>query len=46
MTDHTDSSLIELQIVYPSAQGPATGEFEPTATVRQVKEFALQEFKL
>ena len=42
----TDTGLIEVKIVYPSAQGPAVKEFGPDATLRQVKDFALDEFGL
>jgi hypothetical protein len=41
-----ETGLIEVKVVYPSAHKPAVKEFAPTATVRQVKAFALHEFGL
>lgn len=46
MNKETATELIEVQVVYPSAHGPVRSEFPPTATVREVKEFALREFNL
>lgn len=46
MTQDHSSDLIEVKVVYPSAHGPAVKEFPPTATLREVKAFALAEFGL
>lgn len=46
MTQDKMSDLIEVKVVYPSAHGPAVKEFAPTATLREVKAFALTEFGL
>ena len=37
---------IDVKVVYPSAHKPAEGKFSPTATLRQVKDFALAAFGL
>ena len=41
-----ETGLIEVKVVYPSAHGPAVMEFAPDTPVRQVKDFALNEFGL
>lgn len=37
---------IEVKVIYPSAHGPAEKTFSPTATLREVKAFALDAFGL
>ena len=39
-------TTIEVKIVYPSAHAPAEKEFPPSATLREVKQFALDTFGL
>ena len=46
MTQTNEADLIEVKVVYPSAHRPAVKEFAPTATIREVKTFALSEFGL
>ncbi len=46
MSTKDQSGLIEVKVVYPSAHRPAVKDFTPDTTIRQVKEFALNEFKL
>jgi hypothetical protein len=40
------TSQVEVKVVYPSAHRPAEGEFAEETTIRQVKNFALNEFGL
>ncbi len=46
MTTGHETNLIEVKVVYPSAHGPAVKEFPPEATIREVKQFALDTFGL
>lgn len=46
MTHKDVAKQIEVKIVYPSAHKPAEGEFSPTATLREIKKFALNAFML
>src|SRR5205823_4651113 len=39
-------TLIEVTVVYPSAHHPAAGSFAPETLIRQVKQFALDQFGL
>ena len=39
-------TTIEVKIIYPSAHAPAEKDFPPSATLRQVKQFALDTFGL
>lgn len=41
-----ESNEIDVKVIYPSAHGPAEQEFAPSATLRQVKAFALNAFGL
>ena len=41
-----ESDQIDVKVTYPSAHGPAERTFVPTATVGDVKSFALAEFGL
>lgn len=40
----TETGVIEVKVVYPSAHQPAVKDFAPETMLRQVKAFALDEF--
>lgn len=46
MAKENVATQVEVKIIYPSAHKPAEGEFSLEATLRQIKEFALEAFKL
>jgi hypothetical protein len=45
MATHTKTE-VEVKVVYPSAHAPAEKEFPRSATLREVKQFALDAFGL
>lgn len=46
MSTETHSQQITVKVVYPSAHHPAEKTFPRTATIREVKQFALDTFGL
>jgi hypothetical protein len=46
MPTETHTKEIAVKVVYPSAHHPAEKEFSPSATLREVKQFALDTFGL